>query len=116
MTENYLMKEAFYNKDEESSTKEDLYDSQDTRSISSAIDESVHRKMKREGVMYYCNQCEYKATSQGTVNKHHRNKHEGVRYFCTQCEFQATEKGSLKKHENSIHDGVQCPASLGFIE
>ena len=46
---------------------------------------------------YACSQCNYAATTSGTLKKHLENKHEGVRYPCLQCEYAATTAAALKK-------------------
>ena len=51
-----------------------------------------------------CDQCDYKATTVGTLKRHKGYKHEGVCYSCNQCEYKATTTGNLKKHIDSIHE------------
>ena len=59
--------------------------------------------------VYPCDQCEYAATSQGSLNRHKQSIHYGIRYPCDQCEYAATENGALKKHKQSIHEGIRYP-------
>ena len=53
---------------------------------------------------YPCGQCEYQATTKGSLDKHRRSVHEGIKYPCGQCEYQATTKGSLDQHRRSVHE------------
>ena len=38
--------------------------------------------IKKEGVRYFCNQCDYQAKQQGHLISHIQSKHEGVKYAC----------------------------------
>ena len=59
---------------------------------------------------YPCDQCQYKATQQGTLKTHKLSVHKGVKYQCDQCEYKATQTTHLMTHKKSIHEGVkyQC--------
>ena len=48
-----------------------------------------------KGIIYSCQQCNYKATQKGHVKQHRESKHEGVKYVCYHCEYQATTRDSL---------------------
>ena len=61
--------------------------------------ESAHGKVK-----YSCNQCEYKATTKGSLKTHIESVHEKVKYPCNQCDYKATAKGNLKQHIKSKHE------------
>jgi len=39
---------------------------------------------------YPCGQCEYQATTKGSLYRHKRSVHEGMEYPYRQCEHQAT--------------------------
>ena len=54
---------------------------------------------------YDCNQCDYKATTQGNLRKHKQSKHEGVKYYCNQCDYKATQQRRLRSHKQSKHEG-----------
>ena len=58
---------------------------------------------------YPCIQCEYKATTQGSLKKHILSVHQKIKYPCNQCDYKATTQGSLKKHIESIHEEVKFP-------
>jgi hypothetical protein len=42
----------------------------------------LHTRTKHEGIVYSCNQCDYKATQQANLKRHQQSKHEGVKYSC----------------------------------
>jgi len=49
-------------------------------------------------VRYLCDQCEYAATTAGSLKRHIEFRHEGVRYHCDQCEYVATDPSCLERH------------------
>ena len=50
-------------------------------------DLSKHKQPKHEGVIYECDQCEYKATEYDNPRKLKKSKHEGFRYeFRYECD------------------------------
>ena len=55
--------------------------------------------IKKEGVRYFCNQCDYHATQLSSLRVHIQNVHEGVKYPCNQCDYQATHQSNLAKHK-----------------
>ena len=42
----------------------------------------THIKGTHEGLKYYCNDCDYKATHRGTVTIHIKAGHEGLKHLC----------------------------------
>jgi hypothetical protein len=60
-----------------------------------------------EGIVYFCNLCDHKATRQDHIKGHKQSKHEGLRYSCNQCEYQAILQGNLKTHQQSKHEAVK---------
>ena len=66
--------------------------------------------------LYLCDNCEYAATSAGSLNCHIENKYEGVRYPCDKWEYAATETGSLKQHIESYHEGVGSKTRNFFFD
>ena len=42
----------------------------------------THIKGAHEGLKYYCNDCDYKATHRGTVTTHIKAGHEGLKHLC----------------------------------
>ena len=43
----------------------------------------------------------------GLIMRHDKSWHEGVMFSCDQCDYKARLKGSLSKHMKSIHKGLQ---------
>ena len=79
------------------------------RGISETQNDTANKKKRQyklEGVHYYCDQCEFKATSKVGIRQHVKNKHEGVSYPCNQCSKQFTTVTELKYHIRSKHEGV----------
>ena len=62
-----------------------------------------HVESTHEGIHYSCNQCEYKATTTGSLKKHVESTHEGVRYPCDQCDFIGNEAINLIDHTMAVH-------------
>ena len=70
----------------------------------------------RGGVLYNCDQCEYKATKKHFVKKHSRIVHEGKRFVCSLCDDQFKSKASLKSilTETHMHTCIHTCA-LGYL-
>lgn len=62
-------------------------------------------------VVYSCDQCDYKATTNVDFRKHHQT-HTRVRYYCDQCEYHTGWKKDLKKHQQCKHEGVRVSCNL----
>jgi len=61
---------------------------------------------------YFCNQCEFKSTSEKNMKKHSDNTHNTTYYkkhSCDQCDFFSNDKPALKKHIYSQHTGLKKP-------
>ena len=68
----------------------------------------THKKSHDQvgGFKYPCAQCEYKATSETSLQKHIQNTHNGYNgYACDQCDFKGTTKSILKEHSHTTHNG-----------
>ena len=63
-----------------------------------------HQESKHEGVVYLCNQCNYKTTQQSNLRRHTQSKHEGVKYSCIECDYQSGFQSGLKRHQQSKHE------------
>ena len=57
---------------------------------------------------YPCGQCEYQATTKGSLSEHRRAVHEGIKYPCGQCQHQATTKGNPAKQRRGGFLLVDC--------
>ena len=66
-----------------------------------------NKAIKKEGVRYFCNQCDYQAGYQSDLTRHIQSKHEGVKYACNQCGYQATRQSRLTIHIQYKHEGVK---------
>ena len=58
----------------------------------------THIKGAHEGLKYYCNDCDYKATYRGTLTTHIKAVHEGLKDLCNDCEYKATTRSSFLQH------------------
>ena len=58
------------------------------------VNSKNHIETFREVTRFPCNQCEYKATTTGKLQKHIDSIHKGVCYPCGQCDYKATVAGS----------------------
>ena len=68
-----------------------------------------HYRSVHEGVKYQCNQCDYRATGRGNLQRHIQSKH--FKFSCNQCIYQATEMNHLQTHIKSQHEGVKYPCN-----
>ena len=66
-----------------------------------------HKEVIHKGVIYHCDQCEYKASWPYSLIKHKQTIHEGVWYSCYKCEYQASWQSSLITHKHLIYVGVR---------
>ena len=67
----------------------------------------LHRRSIHEGIRYFCDYCDFKATTQGHLKIHRQSKHEGILYSCNNCDYQTKRQDSLKIHQQFKHEGVQ---------
>ena len=45
-------------------------------------------------------------TQQSSLTIHLKSVHEGVIYGCNQCDYRATTQGNLTSHINLMHEGL----------
>ena len=57
-----------------------------------------------EGLVFGCDQCDHKATSNSKLGHHKQITHEKLIYDCNQCEYKANSKQNLNKHKKSGHN------------
>ena len=62
---------------------------------------NIHIQSVHEGVRFFCNQCEYKATHQSSLTTNIQLVHEGVRYICNQSGYKAGYSSNLTTHIQS---------------
>ena len=60
-------------------------------------------KTIHEGVRYFCDRCDYKATTTSHLKTHKESIHEGVRYSCDCCDYKATRISHLRTHKQAKH-------------
>ena len=66
--------------------------------------------------LFFCKQCDYKATCKTSLLKHMKSIHKGVKFPCEQCDYKATRKGNLMAHIKSTHKGVKFPCEQAITE
>ena len=66
-----------------------------------------HIQSVHEGLIYACDQCDYRARTKGSLKKHIQSVHEGLRFACDQCDYRATTQGHLATHIQTEHEGVR---------
>ena len=70
----------------------------------SAKDDPVKNKENQsEGMLYFCDNCEYEATSRDKLQKHQQAIHKVVAYPCKLCDFQSGWQNILQSHVESKH-------------
>ena len=52
-----------------------------------------------KGSRYYCKECGKQMMNKSNLNTHVRSVHDGIKYPCGQCQYEATSKGSLAQHK-----------------
>ena len=66
-----------------------------------------HKQLKHKGITYDCNQCEYKATTMGSLKVLKQSQHERFEYICVEFEYGAKQALNIykqSKHEASFVD------------
>ena len=63
----------------------------------------LNTKGQYERFKYHCGNCDYQATTKGSLAEHQRVVHEGVKYPCGKCGQRFSHNGSLIKHQKSVH-------------
>ena len=61
-----------------------------------------HKQLKHKGITYDCNQCEYKATTMGSLKVLKQSQHERFEYICVEFEYGA--KQALNIYKQSKHE------------
>ena len=67
----------------------------------------TRKEVQEEGEGLGCQECDFRARSQGTLFRHIQSVHRGVRFTCDYCDFVTIDKGSLKRHVNGQHKGLK---------
>ena len=65
----------------------------------------THIKGAHEGLKYYCNDCDYKATHRGTLTTYIKAVHEGL--IPNDCEYKATTRSSFFQHIKAVHEELK---------
>ena len=63
-------------------------------------------RTKHEGTKYYCDECDYNATTKNNVRIHRESKHLGKIYYCTECSYSSNCEESVNKHRRAKHLGI----------
>ena len=48
-----------------------------------------HKKAKHEGLLFYCDKCDFRYADKTSLKEHLKTKHEGYLYQCAECDFNA---------------------------
>ena len=43
----------------------------------------------------------------GTLYTHIKGAHEGLKYYCNDCDYKATYRGTLTTHIKAVHEGLK---------
>ena len=74
---------------------------------------SVHKSQLKshtenhQGVRYPCNNCDYKATTRGSLKKHCMRSHDGIKYFCDKCDHISNSQSYLRRHQRTEHENFR---------
>ena len=56
---------------------------------------------------YHCDLCEYKANHKCNITKHVQIKHEGLVFGCDDCDNKSTSNARVAVHEESYYKGIR---------
>ena len=74
------------------------------RHVMTKHDSEMRQTNATNGVLYRCDEYNYKTSKQSVLTQHKQAQHEGVMYSCDQCHYKATQKGKIKAHKQSQHE------------
>ena len=60
--------------------------------------------MEHTGIIYNCDQCDYKAGRRNKLDDHIRNQHDEHTYSCQECDFGTSIKEHLMHHKKLHKD------------
>ena len=63
----------------------------------------THIKGAHEGLKYYCNDCDYKATHRGTLTTHIKAVHEGLKDLCNVNIKLQLDQASYNISKKAVH-------------
>ena len=61
---------------------------------------------------YHYRQCDYQATTEGSLDQHKKAVHEGINCSCKYCSYEATQKVNLARHNKSVHQRVKVITNM----
>ena len=59
------------------------------------------------GPWYYCDQCDFRAAKSERIKAHRMTMHGNANYACDQCYYRSTKQFNLKHHMQVKHEGVR---------
>ena len=62
-----------------------------------------HKRSKHEGLLYTCDECEYKSEYKPNLDQHKRYVHSAKLINCTQCEYLSSTKRAMTRHIQNVH-------------
>ena len=74
-------------------------------SIKALVESNVHILGKHKGILFQCNECEYKANTKGSSAFHINSRHKGLKFSCDLCHNSVFSSSQLKNHRLTIHEG-----------
>ena len=60
-------------------------------------------------MMFFCDQCQYEASSEATLKYHQDTEHQDTKYDCNLCGVHLSSKKNLFRHKRAVHEGVKYP-------
>ena len=65
---------------------------------------TFHDQKVHQGIRYFCEICNFKATHRPNLKAHQRNVHDKIRYSCQVCMFSDSQVSRVKLHEQRNHE------------
>ena len=70
---------------------------------------SLHKRTHHEKVVHKCNfdGCDFETTFVSSICTHKKNVHEGIIFYCEFCNYKSPRKGDVTRHMTSLHAKIK---------
>ena len=71
-----------------------------------------HKQLKHKGITYDCNQCEYKATTMGSLKVLKQSQHERFEYICVEFESEQSKPSTKINNQNTKQGSAESAQTI----
>ena len=71
-------------------------------SINALVESNVHILQKQKGILFQCNECEYKANTKGSSAVRINSRHKGLKFSCDLWHNSVFSSSELKNHTRGL--------------